>query len=236
MFTFCIKLEKWSFQVADLPRTGKKCRYRRVVDLKLPTIRVSIIFCIITAAEIGALKLYFATLTSNSKTSVLSTATFNEMEDCIWSLQWRIQKKRDWWKSRIFFQAEVQDCYQIKQICKNLLSTEWIGLNLHRKKVTESRVVSVSPSSRVNRIEGFSFNLAPENLTKSMNASLSTNQSIYMFTSPIFHQRLSSSRRIYNLRLTHNLSSHFPTNTATHFLKVRLKFSMCADRFFTIVV
>ena len=76
---------------------------------------------------------------------------------------------------------------------KNLLSTEWIRFNLHRKKVTEARVVSVSPSSRVNRIEGFSFNLAPETLTKSMNASLSTNQSIYMFTSPIFHQRLSSS-------------------------------------------
>ena len=78
---------------------------------------------------------------------------------------------------------------------KNLLSTEWIRFNLHRKKVTEARVVSVSPSSRVNRIEGFSFNLAPETLTKSMNvnASLSTNQSIYMFTSPIFHQRLNSS-------------------------------------------
>lgn len=76
---------------------------------------------------------------------------------------------------------------------KNLLSTEWIRFNLHHKKVTEARVVSVSPSSRVNRIEGFSFNLAPEALTKSMNASLSTNQSIYMFTSPIFHQRLSSS-------------------------------------------
>ena len=78
---------------------------------------------------------------------------------------------------------------------KNLLSTEWIRFNFHRKKVTEARVVSVSPSSGVNPIGGFSFNLAPETLTKSMNvnASLSTNQSIHMFTLPIFHQRLSSS-------------------------------------------
>ena len=63
MFTFSLKLEKWSFHVADLSRTGKKCteiikarekrvqrfcfcslnmqnvwrcRCRRVVDLKLP--------------------------------------------------------------------------------------------------------------------------------------------------------------------------------------------------------
>ena len=26
MFTFSVKLEEWSFHVADLPRTGKKCR------------------------------------------------------------------------------------------------------------------------------------------------------------------------------------------------------------------
>ena len=65
MFTFSVKLEKWSFHVADLPRTGKKCteikkkvregrakllflslnmqilwrcRSRRVVDLKLPNV------------------------------------------------------------------------------------------------------------------------------------------------------------------------------------------------------
>ena len=25
MFTFSVKLEKWSFNVTDLPRTGKKC-------------------------------------------------------------------------------------------------------------------------------------------------------------------------------------------------------------------
>ena len=25
VFTFSVKLEKWSFHVADLPRTGKKC-------------------------------------------------------------------------------------------------------------------------------------------------------------------------------------------------------------------
>ena len=26
MFTFTVKLEKWSFHVANLPTTGKKCR------------------------------------------------------------------------------------------------------------------------------------------------------------------------------------------------------------------
>ena len=62
VFIFSLKLEKWSFHVGDLPRTGKKCteikkhvkgvqrfcfcslnmqnlwrcRCRRVVDLKLP--------------------------------------------------------------------------------------------------------------------------------------------------------------------------------------------------------
>ena len=57
MFTFSVKLEKWSFDVADLPRTGKKCtemkkaregranflfsfiRYAKFVALSLPSRR-----------------------------------------------------------------------------------------------------------------------------------------------------------------------------------------------------
>ena len=67
VFTFSLKPEKWSFHVADLPRTGKncteiikaregranvffcslnmqnlwRCRCRRVVDLKLPNVEIS---------------------------------------------------------------------------------------------------------------------------------------------------------------------------------------------------
>ena len=44
-----------------------------VVVVVVTNIRASIILSIITAAEIGALKPHFATLTSNSKTSVLSS-------------------------------------------------------------------------------------------------------------------------------------------------------------------
>ena len=66
MFTFSVKLEKWSFHVANLPRTGKKCTEikkaregrakllflficgvvaagRRVVDLKLPDVSGSVL-------------------------------------------------------------------------------------------------------------------------------------------------------------------------------------------------
>ena len=59
MFTFSVKLEKWSFHVADLPRTGKKCteikraregrakllfwfiKYAKFVALSLPSRRRS---------------------------------------------------------------------------------------------------------------------------------------------------------------------------------------------------
>ena len=35
MFTFSLKLEKWSFHVADLPRTGKKCsEIKKARDMK----------------------------------------------------------------------------------------------------------------------------------------------------------------------------------------------------------
>ena len=69
MFTFSVKLEKWSFHVADLPRTRKKCtelkkaregrakllflaiKYanfvasslQRVVDLKLPNVSLDFV-------------------------------------------------------------------------------------------------------------------------------------------------------------------------------------------------
>ena len=44
MFTFSVKLEKWSFNVADLPRTGKKCtemKKSKFVALSLPSRRRS---------------------------------------------------------------------------------------------------------------------------------------------------------------------------------------------------
>ena len=59
MFTVSVKLEKWSFHVADLPRTGKKCteiikaregrakvwflfiKYAKFVALSLPSRRRS---------------------------------------------------------------------------------------------------------------------------------------------------------------------------------------------------
>ena len=59
VFTFSLKLEKWSFHVADLPRTGKKCteiitaregraevlflfiKYAKFVALSLPSRRRS---------------------------------------------------------------------------------------------------------------------------------------------------------------------------------------------------
>ena len=35
MFMFSLKLEKWSFHVADLPRTGKKCsEIKKARDMK----------------------------------------------------------------------------------------------------------------------------------------------------------------------------------------------------------
>ena len=53
VFTFSVKLEKWLFHVADLPRTGKKCteiknaregrakllciKYKKFVALSLPS-------------------------------------------------------------------------------------------------------------------------------------------------------------------------------------------------------
>ena len=58
VFTFSVKLEKWSFHVADLPITGKKCteikkererrtkflflfiRYAKFVALSLPSRRI----------------------------------------------------------------------------------------------------------------------------------------------------------------------------------------------------
>ena len=53
MFTFSIKLEKWSFHVADLPRTGKKCTEMK----KAREVRANSLFCFIKYAKFVALSL-----------------------------------------------------------------------------------------------------------------------------------------------------------------------------------
>ena len=42
MFTFSVKLEKWSFHVADFPRTGKKCTEMKKVRER----RANLLFCL----------------------------------------------------------------------------------------------------------------------------------------------------------------------------------------------
>ena len=42
MFTFSVKLEKWSFHVADFPRTGKKCTEMK----KAREGRANLLFCL----------------------------------------------------------------------------------------------------------------------------------------------------------------------------------------------
>ena len=42
MFTFSVKLEKWSFHVADLPRTGEKCTEMK----KAREGRANLLFCL----------------------------------------------------------------------------------------------------------------------------------------------------------------------------------------------
>ena len=53
MFTFSVKLEKWSFHVADLPRTGKKCTEMK----KAREARAKLLFCFIRYAKCVALSL-----------------------------------------------------------------------------------------------------------------------------------------------------------------------------------
>ena len=53
MFTFSLKLEKWSFHVADLPRAGKKC----TEIIKAREGRVKLLFCFIKSAKFVALSL-----------------------------------------------------------------------------------------------------------------------------------------------------------------------------------
>ena len=53
MFTFSVKLEKWSFHVADLPRTGKKCTEMK----KTREGRGNLLFCFIKYAKFGAVSL-----------------------------------------------------------------------------------------------------------------------------------------------------------------------------------
>jgi len=47
VFTFSLKLEKWSFHVADLPRTGKKC----TEIIKAREGRAKLLFCFIKYAK-----------------------------------------------------------------------------------------------------------------------------------------------------------------------------------------
>ena len=50
MFTFSLKLEKWSFHVADLPRTGKKC----TEIIKAREGRAKVLFLFIKYAKLSA--------------------------------------------------------------------------------------------------------------------------------------------------------------------------------------
>ena len=53
VFTFSLKLEKWSFDVADLPRTGKKC----TEIIKAREGRAKVLFLFIKYAKFVALSL-----------------------------------------------------------------------------------------------------------------------------------------------------------------------------------
>ena len=53
MFTFSVKLEKWSFHVADLPRTRKKC----TEITKAREGRAKVLFWLIKYAKFVALSL-----------------------------------------------------------------------------------------------------------------------------------------------------------------------------------
>ena len=50
MFTFSVKLEKWSFHVADLPRTGMKCTEMK----KAREGRAKLLFLVIKCAKFVA--------------------------------------------------------------------------------------------------------------------------------------------------------------------------------------
>ena len=53
VFTFSVKLEKWSFRVSDLPRTGKKCTEIG----KAREGRAKLLFLVIKYAKLVALSL-----------------------------------------------------------------------------------------------------------------------------------------------------------------------------------
>ena len=53
MFTFSVKLEKWSFHVAALPRTGKKC----TKIIKASVGRAKVLFLFIKYAKFVTLSL-----------------------------------------------------------------------------------------------------------------------------------------------------------------------------------
>ena len=54
VFTFVVKIEKWSFHVADLPRTGKKCTE---IKIKAREGRVYLLFLLIKFAKFVTLLL-----------------------------------------------------------------------------------------------------------------------------------------------------------------------------------
>ena len=55
VFTLSLKLEKWSFQVADLPKTGKKCT--KIIKQKAREGRAKVLFLFIKYAKFVALSL-----------------------------------------------------------------------------------------------------------------------------------------------------------------------------------
>ena len=57
VFTFSVKLEKWSFHVADLPRTGRKCTEIKKKKKKAREGRAKLLFLFIKYAKFVALSL-----------------------------------------------------------------------------------------------------------------------------------------------------------------------------------
>ena len=59
MFTFSVKLEKWSFHVADLPRTGKKYTEIKIIIIikKTREGRAKLLFLFIKYAKFVAFSL-----------------------------------------------------------------------------------------------------------------------------------------------------------------------------------
>ena len=80
MFTFSVKLEKWPFHVADLPRTGKKCTEMKEAREG----RAKLLFCFIKYAKFVAcqcrrvvdLKLSIKTMMTTMNTKMMTACKF----------------------------------------------------------------------------------------------------------------------------------------------------------------